>query len=182
MRRPEKNSTAKVCANIPALRAASGRFWLRVDKSPGHGPHGDCWLWAGGNRNGYGVISICDWPIYAHRLSYFYQHGVFPSENACHKCDLGRCVNPEHLIDADQVFNVRDMWNKGRAVAPPHSYGEEHHAAHISNEDAARIRELMAGGAGQREIAAMFGVSNSTAWRIGRGVVRNHLKSTGGTA
>lgn len=155
-----------------AIHAAAERFWRFVDKSTGQGPLGDCWMWTGYTRNGYGSLSICNYPVYSHRLSYFYKFNKWPSENACHRCDTRACVNPSHLLDRNQAFNLADMRSKNRGSNPPVHRGENHHMVRLTEASVIKIRSLMDSGIGQREIAKQFGVSNSTAWRIGNRVTR----------
>lgn len=39
-----------------------------------------------------------------------------PGMVACHSCDVGSCVNGEHLWEGTQADNLKDMWAKGRGV------------------------------------------------------------------
>lgn len=73
------------------------RFWAKVDKTPGHGPWGDCWLWtAAAYQNGYGYIweghtgSRIGRRVYAHRVAFLLGNGIDPGDlNVCHSCDSG---------------------------------------------------------------------------------------------
>jgi hypothetical protein len=103
----------------PFSKDRADRFWSKVDKSPGHGPNGDCWVWIGGKmRTDYGcfgfqinkkIISFV-----AHRISWFLEYGAQPGEQCCHKCDNPACVRPEHLFSGTALDNMRDRDNKGR--------------------------------------------------------------------
>lgn len=50
----------------------------------------------------------------AHRVSYELFHREKPNI-VRHKCDVRRCVNPEHLVSGTPQENVQDMINRGRA-------------------------------------------------------------------
>ena len=94
------------------------RFWSKVDKTPGHGPNGDCRIWTGGSRgNGYGAIGVNKKVIDTHRFSFLLECGIssLPSTlDVCHRCDFRLCVNPDHLFLGTRQDNVLDMFEKGR--------------------------------------------------------------------
>jgi predicted XRE-type DNA-binding protein len=150
------------------------KFWSRVDKAPGHGPHGDCWLWMmGGTTAGYGVTWLpVEQPntrsksMYAHRVAFLITHGHIPVDRPLilHRCDTRRCCNPDHLFPGTDADNVHDMWSKGRAVADPSAAIRV--AAEVNRRITramiAEIRHLAATtGLTQRSIAQRFGVSGS---------------------
>lgn len=92
------------------------RFWAKVDKTPGLGPNGDCWLWKGRrNGHGYGEIKVAGVYRAAHRIALFGVDNLKTRLFACHHCDNPQCVRPEHLFAGEAVDNIRDMFLKGRA-------------------------------------------------------------------
>lgn len=94
------------------------RFWDKVDKTPGHGPQGECWAWIAGTRGktGYGCLKFKGKVIDAHRFCYQMMNGVLleTEECVCHTCDYRLCVNPKHLFLDSKAGNNRDMAAKGR--------------------------------------------------------------------
>lgn len=154
-----------------SIESAASRFWSRVQKSAE--PDG-CWLWTGSTRNGYGTFLIAARPTYTHQFSYELHFAPIPDGKVVrHRCDVRRCVRPSHLLVGTQGDNIADMWERGRAVKPPVRYGESHPMARLSDEQVASIRQRWVGGlANQHALAADFGVSQSTVWRLVHGVVR----------
>jgi hypothetical protein len=89
------------------------RFWNKVDKSE------ECWLWtAGKTKDGYGKINIDGKDLLAHRVSFFWSNGYYPSV-VMHICDNPSCVNPDHLRGGTQSDNMADAYSKGRMKQRP---------------------------------------------------------------
>lgn len=90
-------------------------FWARIEKGD------DCWLWRGAMRpNGYGGYVMNRVPVYAHRLSWQIHHGPIPAGLfVCHRCDVKRCVRPDHLFLGTRQENMDDMKRKGRQAHGP---------------------------------------------------------------
>lgn len=98
------------------------RFWAKVKKSE------SCWLWTasatGGNGMQHGQFTLprCgsgQRHIYAHRLAWELAYGPIPDGlQICHKCDVPRCVRPEHLFLGTQDDNLKDAARKGRFHRP----------------------------------------------------------------
>lgn len=87
------------------------RFIAKIEKTQ------SCWLWTGPlSQSGYGRASRGTKKVRAHRASYELFVGPIP-EGMCvlHKCDIPRCVNPDHLFIGTHLDNMRDMESKGRA-------------------------------------------------------------------
>jgi len=142
------------------------RFWSRVRITIA----GECWLWMGAlSANGYGVARLQNGKqTSAHRVAYFIETGRLP-EVVRHTCDNPRCVNPEHLRGGTQADNMQDMILKGRQAKDlnhPSQRGEQNHNARITSAIAAEIREAVALGFTQRELAKTYGVSKSTIWAV----------------
>lgn len=140
--------------NIPPLRLKTfERFWAKVDKSAGLGPHGDCWEWRGATVKGYGNVG---WAVdgsvrtfLAHRVSYFLVTGKQPGDVMCHTCDNPLCVRPEHLWNGTHAENAFDREFKGRGGHPDRTgdrnglrkhpdsvlQGDAWHQAHAASEE-----------------------------------------------
>lgn len=85
----------------PIVRPAWARFWEKVDRSA------ECWTWKDvPTRAGYGLISVNDRRLYAHRFAYELFHGLIPDGLVIdHLCRNTRCVNPDHLEAVTQREN-----------------------------------------------------------------------------
>lgn len=102
------------------------RFWEKVDKTPGFGPWGDCWIWMG-SRNpagSHGSFKVGDKKRYAHRVAYDLTGGVVPDGQILrHGCNIAPCCNPAHLIPGTKKDNAQDSidtgWSVGHSL-PPH--------------------------------------------------------------
>jgi hypothetical protein len=140
------------------------RFWSHVDKSPGHGPQGQCWIWTGANRgNGYGCIKIAGKLFSTHRLSLILVEGDRPGLVACHECDHRPCVRPDHLFWGTSADNMRDCAAKGRLAIRA---GEEAPSAKLDAARVALIRSMARDGFGCRELGRRFAVDDATIRKI----------------
>lgn len=81
-------------------RSTIDRFWQKVDAHSG-----ECWIWLGQRRGGYGRFWIGEHrksnrKIDAHRFSYELTHGAIPPGlQVLHRCDNRPCVQtPLYLV------------------------------------------------------------------------------------
>lgn len=160
----------RVDSNVVIEPYVVASLWARVEKTE------TCWLWKGYLRNGtHGAIEHHGRLIYVHRISWAIHFGPIPDGMlVCHECDIGNCIKPDDLFLGDDLANVRDMWRKGRA-RPGHAFkgGAGNVNARLTDEQVAELRRRwMADPVDQRALAAAFGVSQSTVWRLVNGIVR----------
>lgn len=140
-----------------------------------HNPATGCWEWLGTREAGwYGDMSVpgCG-RVRTHRLSYLLFCGPFPDDLfVCHKCDNPPCVNPAHLFLGTHGDNMRDAARKGRYGA---RRGESAPKCKITEADVLRIRESFAAGVPRADIAAEFGLDDTSITSIATGRVWKHL-------
>ncbi len=146
------------------------RFYSKIQKTE------SCWVWSGagnGPRFKYGRFHCQGTYIMAHRLSFLLHVGNIPDGLfVCHKCDNPQCVNPNHLFLGTPGDNTRDMMAKGRQVKV-RLYGQRHPQCRLTTSQVEEIRAL-GGTLFQKEIAAKFGVHQSTISYILSGKIRTH--------
>lgn len=153
----------------PKTRGFVIRFWEMVKKAGAN----ECWEWTGqrDGQTGYGVISICNWPYSAHRISFLIKHGhIDPDLLIMHSCDNRGCVNPAHLSQGTDYDNIHDAWVKGRLQK-----GERNGMAKLSAVQVVEIRKRRATGERLKSIADSFGVWPAAISRIVNGRRWNHI-------
>jgi hypothetical protein len=80
-----------------------------------------------------------------------------------HRCDNRRCVNPAHLFLGTNADNVRDKVSKGRQQR---LRGTANGNCKLSPYDIALILQEWECGATRKKIAALFGVTQTTVYRV----------------
>jgi HNH endonuclease len=132
------------------------RFAARVGEPDEHG----CRRWMGCfEEAGYGRYSIRRTTVRAHRVAYFFAHGVLP-EVVMHICDNPACVNVEHLRQGTQLENIADRHAKGRNGA---AYGERNGSARIN----AFVADLIRSSSLRTfELSKLFSLSWSSTKRV----------------
>jgi hypothetical protein len=89
-----------------------------------------------------------------------------------HKCDNRACVNPNHLFLGTAKENTDDMIAKGRMVIPDRA-GERNGRAKLTPE---QVQAIRAASGRQVDIAAAFGVTQTTVSAIKRYAKWTHLE------
>ena len=133
---------------------------------------GSCWEWSGyKNQQGYGIFWLGKGPKRAHRVLWQWLYGRIPAGMAiCHRCDNPSCVRPRHLFLGTYSDNMRDAVEKGRNKP---LYGASHHMTRHTSEEVRYAKHLyFAERRTQVELAAFFGVRQSTISTWIRGVTR----------
>lgn len=158
--------------------AIEKRFWSRVVI----GESDECWLYRGGLGDGYGHFWVFPGEldgvevrrnVGAHRVAFRLTHGRWPQPLALHGCDRPACcnaVNPSHIHEGTQGMNIQESIARGRYHRPGGpSGGELHPMARLTDVQAVEIRRLRSQGALIRQLAARFGVSESTISNVALG-------------
>ena len=117
-------------------------------------PVSGCWLWSRSLAKGYGQVCYpVRQQVGAHIVSYERTYGrLKPGECVLHRCDVRRCVNPNHLFVGSMQDNAIDMARKGRQ--------------HVQKLSLADIAVIRADTRSQRVIARSYGVNQSQINRI----------------
>jgi hypothetical protein len=142
---------------------SSARLWSKVRVTSDAGA---CWLWRGQvGTSGYGQLKMGGKMVSAHRLAVELTAGPIPDGLVVqHRCDVKRCVNPNHLIVGTQADNMRDAAIRGLMSRP--RVGRQH----LSPDAVAVIRAAFPGPKGTATILAKhFGVTPSCISYIARG-------------
>ena len=159
---PSDHSRCRVTP--PRLGGRDRDFWSKVLQTE------CCWLWTRATVAGYGVVWTPVANLRAHRVAYELAVGPIPEKrDILHRCDVPRCVRPDHLMVGTPQENSRDMVRKGRA---PRQDGERNHHARLTDVEVAMIRALATHGFRQADIAAVFGTSQVHVSRIVSGRMR----------
>jgi len=131
-------------------------IWQKSTKRTGDGVRGQFWL----NRKN----------LFAHRAAWLLFWGPIPDGLLiCHECDVGICVNPDHLFLGTHKDNTKDMIQKGRANP---RRGEECHYAKLTANDVIAIRRSKETGVA---LSKLYGVGEMEISRIKRNLRWRHI-------
>jgi hypothetical protein len=87
-------------------------------------------------KNGYGCIVAAGRQTLAHRFSWVLHNGPIPDDLCVlHRCDVPRCIRPDHLFLGTRRENVHDMSAKGRQAR-----GERNRHAKLTEVQVMEIR------------------------------------------
>jgi len=139
----------------------------------------ECWLWTGPVRKFYGAISEGGGhgrTLRSNRVAWELEHGQPIPEGLIvrHTCDVPLCCNPKHLVLGTHADNSRDCVERGR-----HVRGTAHPRSRLEERNVHEIRALLADGWTQREVAALFGVSQKLIFGIKKGTHWAHVPMKG---
>lgn len=127
-------------------------------------PNG-CWISSyKKNRHGRIVFRIDFATVNPARIIFSIFRRKSPGELCvCHTCDVGECVNPDHMFLGTRADNANDMKSKGRS---PNMVGDLNGARKLCGLDIIEIRRLLDLGYSQSEIAKEFRVCQSNISKI----------------
>ncbi len=151
---------SKKCKFIAQIGSARGtleeRFWSMVDKSPGQGPKGECWIWTGALAGTvYGKMTVDHRSVSSHVIAYEIQNGpIPPGSHVLHRCDMPTCMRGSHLFLGKNIDNIIDSMTKGRRWRK------------LTPQQVTEIRDGSLAGVSQQAIADKYGVTQNLISKI----------------
>lgn len=111
---------------------AEEKILLRFESKYIPEPNSGCWLWTGNcYPNGYGQISINYKSCLAHRYSWTVKYGAIPDGLwVLHRCDVKKCVNPDHLFLGTNSDNQKDAIAKGIKIGLHYGHQRKREMTH----------------------------------------------------
>jgi hypothetical protein len=92
------------------------------------------------------TIKIEGKQLWAHRVAWQNAHGPIPEGKlVLHKCDVGCCINPEHLYLGDYKDNARDRVQRGRSAQVSDSFRFSMKGKRQTTEHTEKIRATLWG-------------------------------------
>lgn len=139
-------------------------------------PQGDCVVFTGHrDEDGYGHLTVNGADTRAHKAAFELAHGPIElGQVVRHRCDNPPCIKVEHLEPGTHADNGND-----KAIRDRSTHGESNPSAKLTEAQVVEIREAIASGVKQRDIATKYGVGQSSISRIKRGT---HWTRVGRTA
>lgn len=130
-----------------------------------------------GDKGGYARTKVNGRNTTMHRVVYCKYNMVSLSDIdglvVRHKCDNGRCINPEHLEIGTCFDNALDKKSRGRDAV-----GESHGQSKLHDRDVIEIRsryKSKRNGDDLSSLSSAYGVSISTISRIINGKIWTHI-------
>lgn len=174
--------------STPAKRAADGQVVPRRDTCtlPPFSPlwlqkyivvdERGCWLYQAADHGplGYSCLMVGGVRRKAHQWFYMGYKGTIPKGmSVLHKCDVPKCVNPDHLELGSTTLNNQQRHERGRSRGP---IGTANASAKLNDD---KVHELLDMYARERpnwvELGRRFGVSYATARDIVMGKIWRHV-------
>lgn len=167
------------------IRSRENRFLEKIDKTPGQGPRGDCWIWKGSRtKRGYGTFCwITGRTVTAHHAAWLIKHNIDEplKRPLCimHTCDHPPCVRDSHLKKGTLSDNMKDCSKKNRQIFqvhpervcrgdahwtrkyPERTRGENNTRAKLTAEKVLKIRKDYSTGTTLTILASQYCVSRS---------------------
>jgi|LGVE01.1.fsa_nt_gb hypothetical protein len=141
------------------------RFWAHVKK----GGANDCWLFDILDGKGYGIHSIGNKGVRAHRFAYELLVGPIPDGLVVrHRCRSKNCVNPKHLEVGTQKDNALDRLRDGTETR-----GE---AVHNSKLTEAAVLEIKRSSLPGYRLAEKYGVTSGAIYAVLSGKNWKHVE------
>ena len=110
--------------------------------------------------DGYTVINIDGKAYRANRHAWKEAYGKIPDGlHVLHKCDVRRCINPEHLFLGTNADNVQDRVLKNRSYRPK---GELNIKAKLSSKEVSEIRSFPRFYGYRKILSSQYGISAAT--------------------
>lgn len=138
-----------------------------------------CWLWKvniGGLGYGQAPLGQRGRHMGAHRMSWLLHRGLIPRGLfVLHRCDVRRCVNPDHLFLGTPAENSADMKAKGRQSKGPERGMLTRVERKLDAEKVAAIWVLIRAGESDAAIGGRFDVTKTMIWRIRNRRVWKHV-------
>lgn len=159
------------------------KFEARIDRS------GECWVWTGERTaTGHGRVRVNSRKVIVSRIVLEEKLGrpLLPGEVARHTCDNPPCARAEHLEVGSVADNNRDRDERGRQVTPrggrngarthPESRrGERNPRARLTPIGVRAIRDFVAHGYSDTQIAAQLGCSRGAVYHVRIGRTWSHI-------
>lgn len=161
------------------------RFWSKVNVRGA----AECWPWKAGRfSTGYGAFVFRGKVRHAPRVAFEFATGIDPGNALVrHRCDNPLCCNPAHLELGSHSDNMRDMAERGRAAQGDAHWTRQRPAnlargsrvktAKLTEEQVAKIKLALAGGARQADLAKQYGVTRQLVWQIAKGKWWAHVQA-----
>lgn len=182
-RYPAEGASPELCSVLGRTASAVRRYALRLKIERVYPVHltliehiksrcemqGDCWIWQGAHDNGRPRVRWGNGAVTIRRQILIEAgHRVRRSDSAVASCKTPLCVNPEHVVAVSRKRLVREYSQR-----MPESIRREINrkaALPLRKLSDADVSEIVVSTAMGRDLAAQYGVSESTisAYRTGR--------------